>query len=62
LFVPKFLLGDEGQYNRLRQQAAEEVYLVPEGQIIQPPTTTVGQIESEGSISVLYILTANITH
>jgi hypothetical protein len=42
-----------------RQKEAQYVYAVSEGQIIQPPTTTVGQVERDGSapnVCVLYIL------
>jgi hypothetical protein len=35
-------------------------YVVSEAQIIQPQTTVYGQVESERSISVLYILTTTI--
>jgi hypothetical protein len=53
------MLEDEGRYNMFRQKEAQYVYVVSEGQSIQPPTTTVGQVERDGStpnVSVLYIL------
>jgi hypothetical protein len=34
----------------------EIIYVVSDGQITQPPTTVVGQVESERSMSVLHIL------
>jgi hypothetical protein len=41
------LLEDEGQYNKLWQQAVQYVYVASEDQIIQPPTAIVVQVESE---------------
>jgi hypothetical protein len=43
------------RYNILRQKAVQYIYAVSEGQVIQPPTTTVGEDESERNISVLHI-------
>jgi hypothetical protein len=54
--VLSLLLADESQYNKWRQKAVQQVYVVFEGQNIQPPATTVGQGESERSIFVLCIL------
>jgi hypothetical protein len=49
---------DKGQYNTLRQKVVQQVYVVSEGQIIQPPTAIVDQVESDRStgVSVLHIL------
>jgi hypothetical protein len=49
------LLDDEGRYNSLGQKVAQYIS-VSEGQIIQRPTTTVGQVESGTSQSALHIL------
>jgi hypothetical protein len=35
------LLEDEGQYNRLRQKVVQYIYVVSDGQIMQPPITIV---------------------
>jgi hypothetical protein len=39
-------MDDEGQYNRLRKKAIQEVLIVSDGQIIQPSTIVV-QVESK---------------
>jgi hypothetical protein len=38
------------------QKATQYVYVLCEGQTIEPPTAIVGQVESERSISVPHIL------
>jgi hypothetical protein len=43
-------------YQRKLWPKTEIVYVVSDGQITQPPTTVVGQVESERSMSVLHIL------
>jgi hypothetical protein len=49
------LLEDEGRHNMLRQKAKQYVFNVSDSQTIHPPTTIVGQLCSERSLSVLYI-------
>jgi hypothetical protein len=45
----------------LPEQETENAYVVSEDQILQPPTTSVGQVESE-IVYLFYILvTTNIT-
>jgi hypothetical protein len=70
LGLPGCLCIPKSQYNgglrilvqQIRQEVEQEIYIVSECQIIHPPTT-VGQFESERSISVLYIfLNATISH
>lgn len=41
------LLEDEDRYSRLRQKAVQEVHSAFEDQIIQSPSTIVGQAESK---------------
>jgi hypothetical protein len=41
------LLEDEGLYNRLRQKAVQYVYVVSEGQIVQPKASVLGQVKGE---------------
>jgi hypothetical protein len=45
-----------GECNELRQNAIHSIYVVAEGQRIQPPTTTVAQVEIERGVSVVRIL------
>jgi len=58
MFIPKSEYIAEGQRldDRLRQEGAQTVYVVSDGQVIQPPATIVGQAECETSISLQYIL------
>jgi hypothetical protein len=51
--VLSVLLEGEGWYSALEQKAAQQVYAVSEGRIIQSPTTVAGHTDSERSISVL---------
>jgi hypothetical protein len=57
LFIQKsqYTAADEGR-NNIRAKSGTVVYVASEGQIIQPPAIIVGQVESERSTSVLYIL------
>jgi hypothetical protein len=47
------MLEDEGLYNRLRQKAVQYVYVVSEGQIVQPKASVLGQVKGE-KIYVLF--------
>jgi hypothetical protein len=49
-------MEDEGRYNILRKKAVQNVYILSEGQVIQPPSTVTGQVKGGKNISVLYIL------
>jgi hypothetical protein len=47
------LFEAEGQ---IKPKSSTKIYVESEGQIIQPPTTIVGQVGSEGNIFFLHIL------
>jgi hypothetical protein len=53
--IRPILLENKGQCNKFRSKAVQQVYVVHEGQIFQPPTTIV-EVESEIVIFVLYTL------
>jgi hypothetical protein len=56
LFIPKPQYTAEGRRSVQKINAALYVHVLSEGQITQPPTSVVDQVDSERGISTLHIL------